>query len=208
MPGAHRALSRRACPFGGSPSPPCRCPSPTPHPAGGTRQHRAPPPRAELAVAADTHTSAACHTPHTVPELARAHRVAHFRRHTSFTSCGHAALTTSTHTHSPHTAHTLSAPGACRRGTAPHPARSERTTCAAPSLSRSCVWLHPQRLTLGSQRRLSSPLSSLRISRQPCENSPRRSMRQQTPRTRSPRRRPGRRTSWRWRGCARAGRAG
>lgn len=113
-----------------------------------------------------------------------------------------------THTHSPHTAHTLSAPGACRRGTAPHPARSERTTCAAPSLSRSCVWPHPQRLTLGSQRRLSSPLSSLRISRQPCENSPRRSMRQQTPRTRSPRRRPGRRTSWRWRGCARAGRAG
>ena len=207
MPGAHRALSRRASVRRLALSPLPLSIAHAPAPRGRHPPAPRTPPESRVG-SCRGHAHVACHTSHTVPELARAHRVAHFRRHTSFTSCGHAALTTSTHTHSPHTAHTLSAPGACRRGTAPHPARSERTTCAAPSLSRSCVWPHPQRLTLGSQRRLSSPLSSLRISRQPCENSPRRSMRQQTPRTRSPRRRPGRRTSWRWRGCARAGRAG
>lgn len=195
-----RALSRRASVRRLALSP---LPLPRPRPTPGGTRHRAPP-REPSWQLPRTRTRVARHTPHTVPELAHAHRVAHFRRHTSFTSCGHAALTTSPPTHSPHTgarpAPVVGAPPLIRLApSVPH---------VQLPLSLAHAWPHPQRLSLGSQRRLSSPLSSLRISRQPCENSPRRSMRQQTPRTRSPRRRPGRRTSWRWRGCARAGRAG
>lgn len=208
MPGAHRALSRRASvrrlalsplPLSIAHAPPRGRHPPAP---------RIPPESRVGSCRGHAHVRGMPHTSHSTRVGTRPQSCPFQATHILHIMWPRRTNHEHTHTHSPHTAHTLSAPGACRRGTAPHPARSERTTCAAPSLSRSCVWPHPQRLTLGSQRRLSSPLSSLRISRQPCENSPRRSMRQQTPRTRSPRRRPGRRTSWRWRGCARAGRAG
>ena len=140
---AYRALSRRASDRSGfgrlGPLPPARCTC-TAH--ATPRPGRHPPPRNHSESRGRswqlprTRTRVARHTPHTLPKLARAHRVAHFRRHTSFTSCGHAALTTSTPTHSPHTG---ARPAPVVGGTAPHPARPERTTRAAPSLSRSCV---------------------------------------------------------------------
>jgi hypothetical protein len=102
-----------------------------------------------------TRTRVARHTPHTVPELAHAHRVAHFRRHTSFTSCGHAALTTSPPTHSPHTgarpAPVVGAPPLIRLApSVPH---------VQLPLSLAHAWPHPQRLTLASQRKGSPALS-------------------------------------------------